>query len=935
MKGRTFQRLKRLFGLSVRRQLMLGIVTVHAVSMSLFVAGLVEHERNFLVEQSVAQVRGLAQTLATNSASWVLANDVSGLQEVLIAQTHVPYLRYAMLLSPQGRVIGHSEARFTGLYVDDPVSLRLLSAPPVSQVLLHDPAMLDIAEPVFANGKLIAWARVGVSQAPIARGLVEITQRGMVYAAVAIAIGALFAWFMAGGLTASLTELSKVAALVSKGQSDKRVRIRRNDELGAVGEAFNRMLDTLHEQAAAREAMQRQLARSMAEFEAMFHAIPDAAIVADPDSRIVLVNPATSRLFGYDVDELTGSPCLRIYSSQQAYLSVTAGPVFCVEVEYRRKDGSQFRGQLSRAPVLGHEGEHIGFISLIRDVSRQKEAELQLQLAAQVFESSREGIMITDAGQAIVMVNRAFREITGYARDEVVGRNPSMLSSGLHDQSFYQVLWQAVREKGHWQGEIWNRRRTGEIYPEWLSISAVKNDADEVINYVGLFSDISERKAAAEHIEFMATHDALTGLPNRMLLRDRIYSAVTQARRSKSPVAVLFVDLDRFKYINDTLGHQAGDDVLVEVAKRLRKCVREGDTVSRQGGDEFVVVLSRLGAARDARGVAQKILDAMRQNFHVQQQDVAVSPSIGISLYPQDGDDGERLIMNADAAMYHAKKLGRNNYQFYTREISAQALQRLSLESELSQALERGELLLHYQPQIDFEDGRIVGLEALLRWRHPEQGMIAPDAFIRQAEEGRQLVPLGAWVLGEACRQNKAWLDAGIATVPVAVNIIPAQFHHPDFLSMLTGVIQSSGLPESLLELEVAESALMDEHSGKEEVGLLRHITQLGIRLSIDDFGTGYSSLAYLKRLPVDKLKIGRSFVRDLFGDAEDAAIVTAIIELAHGLRLTTLAEGVDTREQYDRLKALGCNQLQGLLVCPPLSADEFRQWLIRGRISI
>jgi len=925
-------------GKTLRRQLMLGIILVHAVLMTLFVFDLVGRQRGFLMEQSLVQARSLAETLAANSVSWTLANDVSGLQEVIRSQARFPHLRYAMLLSPQGRVLGHSDPALAGWYVNDPVSGKLLGAPSKTQILVDDGWLVDVAEPVFAHDKLIGWARVGISQAHITSGLAAVTRNGLLYTAAAIGVGALFAWLMARRLAGALSELAAVAAQVRRGHADRRVKFDRCDELGILANGFNRMLDALDEQAAAREAAQRQLALGKAEMEALFRAIPDAVIHTDSERRIVMVNPATRQLFGYDETELLGKTADPLYPSDRDYrtavqesdaLIAGGNPSQGLEVNYRRKDGSQFFGQLARAVVRNAAGAQIGFISLIRDITRQKEAALQLRLAAQVFENSNEGIVVTDPERRIVMANRAFSEITGYRLEEAVGQTPHLLNSGRHDANFFQIFWESLQLNGGWSGEIWNRRKNGEIYPEWLSVSTVRNEAGQIVNYVGMFSDITERKAAAARIEHLAHHDALTNLPNRLLLHDRIRQAIAQAQRSRDLVAVLFIDLDRFKIVNDSLGHQAGDELLVGVSGRLRRCVREGDTVSRLGGDEFVILLNSVDDARTAGVVAQKVLDTMHGHFLIEQHDIAISPSIGISLYPQDGANAETLIKNADAAMYHAKNLGRNNYQFYTQELNAQTLLTLSLESGLRRALERGELLLHYQPQISLRSGQVVAVEALIRWRHPEQGMIPPGSFIPLAEESGLIIAIGTWVLREACRQNKAWQDAGLPRIPVAVNISALQFNHRDFLASLEQALQSCNLAAHCLELELTESALM--HDAEAKLDMLHGIRELGVTLAVDDFGTGYSSLSYLKRLPIDKLKIDKSFVRDIITDPEDAAIVSAIIGMARSLHLKTVAEGVETQEQRDRLKALNCDELQGYYYSRPLPPEECATLLAGG----
>ena len=625
----------------------------------------------------------------------------------------------------------------------------------------------------------------------------------------------------------------------------------------------------------------------------------------------------------------------------------------------------------------------------------------ELKLAAQVFESGNEGMVITDGDNRIITVNQAFTRITGYRPEEVVGQNPAIFSSGRHDADFYRQMWHQLRDTGAWSGEIWNRRKDGSLYPEWLNISSVRDEGGQASHYIAAFSDITERKAAEAQVRHLAEYDALTNLPNRVLLQDRLGQAIAAARRAGSCLALLFLDLDRFKNINDSLGHAVGDQVLCLVGERLVAAVRASDTVSRQGGDEFVVLLqdrlgqaiaaarragsclallfldldrfknindslghtvgdqvlcqvgerlltavrasdtvSRLGgdefvlllpqleSPAQAASVAEKLLHTLATPLAIDDYELAVTPSIGIAVFPEDGEDGDTLLKNADAAMYVAKESGRNNYQYFTAAMNARVSQRLLLENNLRQALARQELALHYQPQYDLNSGTLVGCEALLRWRQPEQGLIPPDRFIPVAEETGLILPIGQWVLREACRQAQAWQDAGLPPLVVAVNISAVQFRQANLAALVQEALAASGLSPCWLELELTESMLMED--GERHTQTLAQLKAMGIRLALDDFGTGYSSLAYLKRFSLDKLKIDRSFIRDLPQDAEDAAITTAIIGMARDLGLETLAEGVETEQQWSFLAERGCAQMQGFLRARPMPADEITALLGR-----
>ncbi|MDA0191128.1 MAG: EAL domain-containing protein, partial [Proteobacteria bacterium] len=561
------------------------------------------------------------------------------------------------------------------------------------------------------------------------------------------------------------------------------------------------------------------------------------------------------------------------------------------------------------------------------DITARCQAEERLQLAEKVFDNSPDAIMITDRDNRIVSVNEAFTLITGYAPDEVLGGNPRLLASGRHDDAFYAAMWRALREHGHWAGEIWDRRKSGEIYPKWMTINAVADrQSGELTHYVTMFSDITERKSSEERIHYLAHHDVLTGLPNRFTLGARLDQALVDARRHQWEVAVLFVDLDRFKIINDTLGHHIGDRLLIEVARRFSAVVRESDIVARLGGDEFVIVLPDLAGHADAATVAGKIIASLAVPVRIDDHELHTSPSIGISLFPTDGSDSDTILRNADTAMYHAKSLGRNNFQFYAEEMNRSTRERLDIERRLRQALARDEFELHYQPQFDTRAHRIAGVEALLRWNAGTGIPLGPDRFIPIAEESGLIVTLGEWVLRTACRQMKQWIDAGLPPLRVAVNVSPRQLHRQNFPEQVAAALAESGLPAHLLELEITESAVMEEP--EEARAILVRLKEMGITLAIDDFGTGYSSLAYLKRFPIDHLKIDRSFVTDIERDANDAAIVVSIIALARSLGLKTIAEGVESDAQLALLREHGCDELQGYLFSRPLPAAAARDYL-------
>lgn len=555
-----------------------------------------------------------------------------------------------------------------------------------------------------------------------------------------------------------------------------------------------------------------------------------------------------------------------------------------------------------------------------------------LRLAATVFESIREGVVITDLEPRIVAVNQAYTRITGYDEAQVLGKNPKIIKSGFHDKAFYQAMWSSLKETGYWSGEVWNRRKNGEIYPQWLTISAVCVDSScgtesKPCNYVGVFTDISQLKQSEAQLTQLAHYDPLTSLPNRLLVQSQLQHAVERAQRHGSLVAVLYIDLDRFKNVNDSLGHPVGDELLIKLAERMKKRVREEDMLARLGGDEFLLVLEDVRDLSDPAFVAQSLINLLTSPFILPSgYEIFIGASIGISLFPEDARNVTELIQHADMAMYQAKKEGRNTYRYHTEALSVAANERLKMENRLRYALTAEELVLHYQPLIDARTGYVVGVEALVRWQPPGEAMISPGKFIPVAEDTGLIVPLGEWVLRAACKQARAWIDAGLPPLVMAVNLSVRQFQSENLTGMVQRVLEETQLPADCLELELTESMFM-EHAER-AIETLNKLKALGVHLAIDDFGTGYSSLIYLKRFPIDKLKIDQSFVRDLAHDPNDREIAATIIAMARGLRLGVLAEGIESEQQLDFLRRHDCDYYQGYLFHRPVPAAELETWL-------
>lgn len=658
--------------------------------------------------------------------------------------------------------------------------------------------------------------------------------------------------------------------------------------------------------------------------------IDDAIISMTLDGIIQSWNPGAEAIFGYT--ELIGQsmqvllPPDRLDEASDVLLRISRGEKLNhFETMRLCKDGMLIRISATILPVYDDQGRVVGASEIIRDITEYKIAEEQLRIAAAVF-ATHEAIVVTDADANIIRVNQAFEDITGYSSADALGKNPRILKSGHHDKGFYKAMWQQLLASGSWKGEIWDRRKTGEIYPKWLSISVVRDDAGNITHYVSSFTDISERKASEERVRHLAYHDPLTGLANRFSLHERLTQALDLAVRNKRLLAIMLLDLDHFKIINDTLGHPTGDQLLIQVAQRLSSSVRHSDFVARLGGDEFVIMLPEIDASGDVAHVADKILKSLSEPYLINGQELRTSPSIGICLYPEDATEDQDLIKKADVAMYHAKANGRGNYQFFNEGMQQAALKRIRIERDLRVALVKQQFMLHYQPQLDLTTGQLVAVEALVRWQHPEHGMVSPMEFIPIAEETGLIIPIGDWVIQEACRQLAQWRTGGINHIRMSVNLAASQFSDRDLPARIQEILAQYDLPSGSLDLEVTESMTMK--SPTDTVAMMKVLTGHGQSLSIDDFGTGYSSLAYLKLFPISTLKIDRSFVKDIETDADDASICDITVLLAHKLGMKVVAEGVETEAQLKYLLSIGCEKIQGYLISRPLPADQMERFI-------
>ncbi len=676
------------------------------------------------------------------------------------------------------------------------------------------------------------------------------------------------------------------------------------------------------------------LRQSEERFRRVFEVTPVVmSVTRERDSSFVDLNEAFSEVTGWAREEALGrtdldlgmwpDPGEREDMMQQL---LARGAIHNAEWRLRTRSG-ELRHILGSAERMRLADEPC-ILLVGQDITARKRADEQMRKLSSALENTAESVMITDRRGVVEYVNPAFESITGFARNEVIGGKPSIVKSGRQGPEFYRQLWRSITAGDVFSEVFVNKRKDGSLFYEEKTITPLKNDAGEITHFVSTGHDITERMQTQEQLRFLAHHDALTELPNRTLLLDRLRQALARVRRGNRRLAVVFLDIDRFKNINDTLGHDIGDHLLQDMSQRLLGCLRDGDTVARFGGDEFVVLLDDLGSVTDVTGIALKILEVLKPPFLVGEATLHVTASIGISLFPNDGEDSGTLLKNADTAMYRAKDLGRNNYQFYSADMSARAFERLTLENSLRHALEREQFVLYYQPQIDVRSGKIIGAEALLRWKHPEFGLVAPADFVPLLEETGLIMAVGEWVLRRACSQLRRWHDAGHAGLRVALNLSSRQFNDRNLARVVERIVSECGVSPDCIELEITEGLIMQQT--RTTMDILSALNQTGIRLGLDDFGTGYSSLSYLRRFPLDTLKIDRSFVLDIPADPDDMAITQAIIMMGRSLKLDLIAEGVETPEQRDFLMDQGCPVMQGHLFGHPMPAEDFDVLLAR-----
>ncbi|QPK62764.1 EAL domain-containing protein [Methylomonas sp. LL1] len=975
---------------SIYRRLALAFGGV-SLAMMLGMAGLLlKQQQNFLDQTSISRAQALAHSLAHSSSSWVLANDLGGLQEILQGHAETPNLRRAFVLSPRGQVLGSSIPSEIGLFVTDDLSQQLLNGQVKPRLLLADRDLIDVAVPILVNQRLVGWARIELDQEATKTNLRNVAMISLRFIVVTGLIMLLASLMLARSLVKPLQTLKGIASAIESGSRAERSQLMGNDEISQLGRSLNHMLDTIVQSEQQLDLLNRVYA-------AWTESV--ATIVRESDeqrllTRIcnILVETIHLRLAFVGLVESSGWIRIQAHSDGEPHylskLQISIDPMLphgqgalsrairqhkpCILNDFLGEPDTAIWHQIAREsgihavaafPLLRNHRTIGGLVvysaethffseniitllgGLVNDISyaldnfdrenQRKQSEIELALAASVFENSQEGIMITDADKTILRVNQMFSTLTGYEAEEVIGKTPEQLTC-YQQSSLNQKIWDSVAANHYWQGEVISQRKGGQSYPEWLTINRVEDKSGEVTHYVATFTDITERKLNEERIYKLAFYDPLTDLPNRRLLIERLQETLLGNQRKRSYGALMFLDLDRFKILNDTQGHNLGDQLLIEAGRRISNAVRDADTVARLGGDEFVILLQELSedvttAAIYAQKIGNKILNEMSRTYLLHQVNpqgtscvVAhhSSASMGVALFHGPHVDSEDLLKQADMAMYQAKQAGRNTLCLFDPEMQAGLNQRAALEADMRNALAQNQFKLFYQIQVDHQQ-QAVGAEALLRWEHPLRGDISPMEFIPLAEESGLIVALGAWALIEACNTLLNWAQRpGMGHLNLAVNISAKQLNQSNFVEQLQAILDKTGVNPRRLKLEITESTVLD--SVENTILIMQQLQRLGVGFSMDDFGTGYSSLSYLQRLPLTQLKIDQSFVRDLNKDSNDAVIIRTILALGISLELQVIAEGVENELQLAYLLKNGCQFFQGYLFGQPEPLAKF-----------
>ena len=936
--------LYKLWNKSLKTQLIYGVGFALVALTLAFTYSITSYQSDFLRTAGMKQVHYRSALLATSSKVWILANDYVGLEQVMDNFDVFDDLTFACVINLDGKIISHTDKSLTGKYVADEERVKYIKANSSrirgvdqEKIISYNDKYIDVIRPIHEKDARIGFVNLRLSQSAREAAIKNTIAKGVAFTVIAILFGVSFAYLVANGLTKHLDRLIENIRKFRSG--DRYVRASEDgvQELSELSREFNDLVKTLN----ATQALNQQLTERL---ELAFIATQDGLWDWDVKGDAVYFSPLWKAMIGYEDDELSNEFSTwksRVHPDdlektlQDAQDNIDGKTETLKNVHRLLSKDGKWIWILNRGKVLYNDkGEAIRMVGTHTDVTKDKELQLRYAHQAQIIEQTVDSVISSDLQGNIINWNSGSRRLLGYTSEEMIGANVEVLYPKGEVNLFSDKVEELLKS-GRFHQDVTLIRQDGSELSASLSLTLLKDESGEPTGIVCYSQDITARKAAESELkeqknilEHQAYHDALTQLPNRLLFHDRLTRAIEKAKRNAKQLAVFFIDLDRFKKINDSLGHDIGDEVLRIVSKKLAGVMRKEDTLARIGGDEFTILMEDLSKFEDASILADKILKSLIEPMQVAGKTLYVSTSVGIALYPQDDENATNLLKFADAAMYKAKDEGRNNYQFYSPEMTMMASQHVTLETSLREALVNEEFTVFYQAQTDGENHKLTGMEALVRWNHPTKGLVAPSEFIPLAEETGLIVALDQWVMKTAIKQVVQWYKDGLNPGKLALNLAMKQLQHKDFIQMIKDALQNAGCKPEWIALEVTEGQIMT-HPEKAIV-LLREISNMGVELAVDDFGTGYSSLAYLKRLPINKLKIDQSFVRDLPYDEEDIGIAKSIIALSKSLNLEVIAEGVETSEQRDFLVKNGCKNVQGYFYGKPIPAHEMEAVLIK-----
>lgn len=889
-------------------------------------------ERSTLYSDSLKNTTSLAQTLAVGSKSWVMANDVIGLQEVVRSLQSHSSLKYAMLISSEGRVLAHTESKNVGLYLADDRSLSLLHSSKKIVVVAENSFIVEVAVPVLLNERVLAWARVALTRAQENETLRGVIWRNVSFVLFAFLASLFAALVIARRLSSGMSMLVSVVEEVQAGNVSTRANVTVGaDEIVILGNSINKMLDSL-------AVAEQQVRDDEQKLRTILDGVDAYIYLKDIDGRYLFANRPVCEMWQKKLEDVIGC-------SDDSFFDASSADVIRLNDRKVFRDGTVLKTEESntavetgitttfsstKLPIRNDDGTIYALCGISVDISERKRVEDKLQLAAKVITHAREGIMISDVSGKIIEVNEAFIRMTGYSREELIGQNPRILHSGRQSPAFYDDMWHELTTKGYWAGEIWNRHENGEVYAEMKTISAVRDNNGVTQNYIALCTNITTMKEQQKQLEHIAHYDVLTGLPNRVLLADRLTQAMSQSERRNQSLVVVFLDLDKFKEVNDSYGHDVGDELLINISQQMKEALREGDTLARIGGDEFVAILADLDEVKDCEIVLGRLLVAAASPITVRENKILVSVSIGVTAYPHDKSDAEQLLRHADQAMYSAKRAGKNRYHWFDIAHDEAIKSQYESVDSIRTAINEHQFVLYYQPKVNMKTGVVIGAEALIRWQDPARGLLPPGLFLPDIENHPLSIEIGDWVINTALSQISEWQAMGLNLV-VSVNINALQLQQDNFVDRLAEhLARYPDVDPSMLELEILETSALEDITKTSERMLA--CQQLGLNFALDDFGTGYSSLTYLKRLPAHILKIDQSFVCDMLNDSDDLAIVEGVIGLAKAFQREVIAEGVETISHGHLLLRLGCNQAQGYGISRPMPAENIPTWVATWR---